>query len=100
MDEMRLQGGAMKVNTRIADRENDYQRQHRQRTMSPEVGLRRADEEKMSDPYKESAPSRGYKEVMKEKLLKEEEADVYKQIVENEKEEQERQVPAPPRPHA
>lgn len=35
---------------------------------------------------------------MKEKLLKEEEADVYKQIVE--KEEQERQVPAPPRPHA
>ncbi len=42
---MRLQGGSMKVNTRIADRENDYQRQHRKRTMSPEVGLRRADEE-------------------------------------------------------
>lgn len=37
---------------------------------------------------------------MKEKLLKEEEADVYKQIVAKEKEEQERQVPAPPRPHA
>ncbi|KAK8826053.1 hypothetical protein WA556_003782 [Blastocystis sp. ATCC 50177/Nand II] len=81
MDEMRLQGGSMKVNTRIADRENDYQRQHRKRTMSPE----------RSDPYKEGAPSRGYKEVMKEKLLKEEEADVYKQIVEKEKEEQERQ---------
>lgn len=37
---------------------------------------------------------------MKEKLLKEEEADVYKQIMEKEKEEQERQVPVQPRPHA
>lgn len=42
---MRLQGGSMKVNTRIADRENDYQRQHRKRTMSPEVGNLCADEE-------------------------------------------------------
>ena len=39
MDEMRQRGGSLKGVTRIVDRENEYQRQHRKYLLSPEVGL-------------------------------------------------------------
>ena len=34
---MRQRSGSGKANTRIADRESDYQRQHMKRMLSPEV---------------------------------------------------------------
>lgn len=37
MDEMRQRGGSLKGVTRVADRENEYQRQHRKYLLSPEV---------------------------------------------------------------
>lgn len=39
MDEMRQRGGSLKGVTRVADRENEYQRQHRKYVLSPEVDL-------------------------------------------------------------
>lgn len=39
MDEMRQRGGSLKGVTRIVDRENEYQRQHRKYLLSPEVDL-------------------------------------------------------------
>ena len=65
------------MNTRIADRESDYQRQRIKRMLSPEVTLPFSPHAQRSDPYKDSEPVRGYKEVMKEKLLDEEESRVY-----------------------
>lgn len=76
------------MNTRIADRESDYQRQRIKRMLSPEVTLPRSTHTQRSDPYKDSEPVRGYKEVMKEKLLDEEESRVYKQILEKQQEEE------------
>ena len=35
---MRQRSGSGKANTRIVDRESDYQRQHVKRMLSPEVG--------------------------------------------------------------
>ena len=93
---MRQRGGSLKANTHIAARENDYQRQHIKRTLSPEVMLEASTHTQRSDPYKDKSPSRGYKQVMKEKLLNEEEAKVYKQIAE----EQSRQVGSRSHPHA
>ena len=37
LQEMRLRGGSSKTSNRVADRENDYQRQHRQYLLSPKV---------------------------------------------------------------
>lgn len=37
MEDMRQRGGSGLVNTRIADRESDYQRQRIKRMLSPEV---------------------------------------------------------------
>ena len=54
------------MNTRIADRESDYQRQRIKRMLSPEVTLPFSPHAQRSDPYKDSEPVRGYKEVMKE----------------------------------
>lgn len=34
---MRQRGGSLKGVTRVADRENEYQRQHRKYLLSPEV---------------------------------------------------------------
>lgn len=93
---MRQRGGSLKANTHIAARENDYQRQHIKRTLSPEVSQVKGTHAQRSDPYKDKSPSRGYKQVMKEKLLNEEEAKVYKQIAE----EQSRQVDSLSHPHA
>ena len=78
------------MNTRIADRESDYQRQRIKRMLSPEVTLPFSPHAQRSDPYKDSEPVRGYKEVMKEKLLDEEESRVYKQILEKQQEEEEK----------
>ena len=88
---MRQRGGSGLGNTRIADRESDYQRQRIKRMLSPEVTLPFSPHAQRSDPYKDSEPVRGYKEVMKEKLLDEEESRVYKQILEKQQEEEERQ---------
>lgn len=96
IDEMRQRGGSLKANTHIAARENDYQRQHIKRTLSPEVHAEASTHPQRSDPYKDKSPSRSYKQVMKEKLLNEEEVKVYKQIAE----EQSRQVRASSPPHS
>ena len=37
IEEMRQRSGSGKANTRIVDRESDYQRQHMKRMLSPEV---------------------------------------------------------------
>ena len=66
MEDMRQRGGSGLVNTRIADRESDYQRQRIKRMLSPEVTLPFSPHAQRSDPYKDSEPVRGYKEVMKE----------------------------------
>ena len=87
---MRQRGGSLKGVTRIVDRENEYQRQHRKYLLSPEVDLldciiilQR------NDPFQEDGEGRTYKEIMKNKYLDEEEEKVYKQIAEKQKEEDE-----------
>lgn len=70
-DHYRSQYGSGLVNTRVADRENEYQARHRNRILSPERG----------DAFAGQTPVRSYKEIMMSQELQKEEIEVKKAIV-------------------
>ncbi|CBK21587.2 uncharacterized protein [Blastocystis hominis] len=75
VEKMRQEGGSLKGVYKLSERENDAQRQLRKYKMSPE----------RSDPFRGDGTGRGYKEIMKEKELDDEEAKVYQQILEKQR---------------
>mmetsp|Transcript_14475 Transcript_14475/g.21768 ORF Transcript_14475/g.21768 Transcript_14475/m.21768 type:complete len:1246 (+) Transcript_14475:160-3897(+) len=66
----REQYGSGLVNTRISDRENEYQARHRNRVLSPDRG----------DAFGGKTPARSYKDIMQAQALQKEETEVRKAI--------------------
>ena len=71
MNSYREQYGSGLVNTRIADRENDYQSRRYQRALSPS----------RSDVFDGKTPARGFKDIMIEQELRKEESELRRAIV-------------------
>jgi splicing factor 3B subunit 1 len=76
-DQYREQYGSGVVNTRISDRETDYQARRLQRALSPSRG----------DSFSEKTPARSYKEIMLAQELRKEEIDIRKAIAKKTEEE-------------
>jgi splicing factor 3B subunit 1 len=75
----REENGSGLVNTRIADRENDYRKRRFDRMLSPERG----------DAFDGTTPQRSYKDIMQSQRLESERNDVLRKIQKKQQEEEE-----------
>ncbi|CAM9289926.1 unnamed protein product [Chrysoparadoxa australica] len=79
-DTYRESGGSGLVNTRIRDRETEYQQRRMQRALSPERG----------DAFSGKTPARSYKDIMMNQELDRQKDDLLRQVAKKQEEEKEK----------